>query len=260
MIENRRSNPQGTHAYRGYSKQSVANLSKTVWDSEMYEIGPSSYTTTSDVAGIEELTEPNIWPKVEPFFGWKKAMESYYHRLNRVGFSILSAIARVANLPESVLSAKFKHGPSTLRLLNYQALEEIKFSKATDSNIREHPLIVGPPHTDACGLSLIWQNDMGLQIKSESQEWTDIPKLNDSVSVHFGESLQILTNNIFKQTIHQVVGGLHTRRSLCFFLEPSLHATLEHANIKRGQKKDTNIITYADLLLSRRKSVSNREP
>ena len=61
LIENRRSNPQGTHAYRGYSKQSVANLSKTVWDSEMYEIGPSSYTTTSDVAGIEELTEPNIW-------------------------------------------------------------------------------------------------------------------------------------------------------------------------------------------------------
>ena len=140
------------------------------------------------------------------------------------------SIGRAAGFTDEDLSSRFEGGNSTLRLLNYPARsgDSIVVNELPDDRFGDDkglPLATGR-HTDAAGVSLLWQGQPGLQAQAPDGTWRDVPRLENCISVHLGTVLEIMTNGRVPATPHRVIDQGTPRQSVGFFLEPALGAQL----------------------------------
>ena len=219
--------PDGKTVYRGYA----ASLEPDGWAfNEIYDIGPEKPFAGPTVEGMAVFSEENIWPDVEPCPGWKLAMRAYYAHLHGVANAVMLSAGRFAGFSDRELEARFCEGNSTLRLLNYpvKPADMRITNEMPDTRCRDEetlPLATGR-HTDAAGVSILWQRQPGLQAQAPDGTWRDVAKIKDCLSVHLGTVLEIMTGGKVPATPHRVIDHGIPRQSIGFFLEPGLGAQL----------------------------------
>jgi hypothetical protein len=98
------------------------------------------------------------------------------------------------------------------------------------------PPLAASKHTDVAGVSLLWQREPGLQAQSADRTWHDVPMLPNTVSVHLGTVLQLMTDGRVPATPHRVVDHGQHRQSVAFFVEPGLGTRL--APLQRHTEPD----------------------
>lgn len=248
----KRSDPSSDRMYRGYYSTPAGHRFSHL---EYFDIGPDRNLAVPNLLDADMFIEPNVWPDYEPAPGWHAAMLEHYAMLERLGQTVLYALADAMRVDLSALKSRFDYGNSTMRLLRYPTRPtdtpiDTTPGKATlgrDPN--EEAMAIGR-HTDGCGLSLLWQRDPGLQGQASDGTWFDVPTTDNGVSVHIGDVVDSLTEGRMPATPHRVFNQPTERRSLGFFLEPTLVANCAPIGPKSLYER-AELDSYCALLLRR---------
>ena len=227
--------PDNANQWRGYWPPTEKRLLKN----EQYDLGPSSPMTGPNLAGIELLAEPNALPDPEPVPEWTATAQAHYAHLNHVAQAMIRSIGRSAGFAEAEIAKRFNGANSTLRFLSYPG-------GATGQTAPDGAVLSAGRHTDSSGLSLLWQEDPGLQAEGQDGVFRDIPVVPNAISVHVGDVMTRMTDGIVPATPHRVISSDTARRSVGFFLEPALGASVTSAS-NTGQVRVED--TYAWQLL-----------
>ncbi|MEX0281228.1 MAG: 2OG-Fe(II) oxygenase family protein [Arenibacterium sp.] len=212
--------PENPNWYRGYWPMTPGRLLRN----DFYDVGPASPQSSLELDGIDILTEPTPWPQREPQMDWARNVRAHYDHLNEVALAMIRSLGRSAGFDSDEIAARFEGAHSTLRFLNY-------------GDATSEPVIApdGTPlaavrHTDASGLSLLWQDAPGLQAEGTDGRFRDIPPLENAISVHVGDVMTTLTRGVVPATPHRVLASDNPRKSVGFFLEPALDAPVTPAD------------------------------
>lgn len=212
--------PENHNWYRGYWPITPGRLLRN----DFFDVGPAEPTCDLDLDGIDILTEPTPWPEVEPSVGWSAEVRRHYDHLNGVALVMIRSLGRSAGFDAEEISGRFDGAHSTLRFLNYGA------ATAEPVIAPDGTPLAAVRHTDASGLSLLWQDAPGLQAEGADGQFRDIPPLDNAISVHVGDVMTSLTRGVVPATPHRVLASDHPRKSVGFFLEPALDAPVTPAD------------------------------
>ena len=251
-VATRRNRPGSTNIYRGY----VSTLEERRWAyNEMFDIGPERPFSLPPLRGANMFTEPNLWPASEPAPGWRGAILAYFSQLEHLGQAVLSALCEYLEISRAQMEARFDEGNGTLRLLNYPTRPDgLELTESIPEELKageDRPQLVAGRHTDGCALSLLWQREPGLQAQAPDGRWQNIPRLENSVSVHLGDVFEGLTSGKLRATPHRVIDGGGQRCSIGYFVEPNPAASCAPLEGAREPETRAGGDSYAALLLRR---------
>ncbi len=225
--------PSGPAVYRGWK----SFLQPEAWAyNQMFDIGPRHPHPAPPVVGMHHFAEGNSLPTTEPCQGWFAAADAYYDLMLDVGTRVMLSAARWAGFDDALVADGFREGNSTLRLLDYPPKPGGLAIQSESAGVPGRPPLAASKHTDVAGVSLLWQREPGLQAQSADRVWHDVPMLPNTVSVHLGTVLQLMTDGRVPATPHRVVDHGQHRRSVAFFVEPGLGTQL--APVRAGDIAD----------------------
>lgn len=78
-------------------------------------------------------------------------------------------------------------------------------------------------HADYGMLTILHMNECkaSLQVKTQEGEWLKVSPIENCFVVNIGDMLTVMTNGIYKSTLHRVIhNGDKYRTSVPFFFEP----------------------------------------
>ncbi|EFA84105.1 hypothetical protein PPL_03178 [Heterostelium album PN500] len=149
-------------------------------------------------------------------------IDEHYLDMKNIICMLLRAIASALNLDREYFARHYDYPLAAMRLMHYTANLDLP-------NTGEI-VLGGGEHTDYGILTILQQDDVGgLQVKTMSDEWIDVPFVKDSYVVNIGDMLQRWTNDIYRSTAHRVLRppkGVH-RYSIPFFGEPHTDTIVE---------------------------------
>jgi isopenicillin N synthase-like dioxygenase len=224
--------------YRGYWPCTPERLLQN----DFFDVGPDKPEDGPDLPGIEILTEATPWPDPEPRPGWSGTVRAHYEHLNTVGLALIRSIGRSAGFDEAVIRDRYDGRHSTLRFLHYHD------GAANPQPAPDGAILSAGRHTDANGLSLLWQDSPGLQAEGQDGVFRDIPTAPNAISLHVGDVMTRFSGGLVPATPHRVLAAKGPRRSVGFFLEPRLSSPVTPAD--RPDSETTLRDTYAWQLLS----------
>ena len=157
---------------------------------------------------------PNLWPSGLP--GFREAVLAYCDAMDALSARVLRVVAVALELPATTFDAAFADSQFTFRMTHYPpvAAEPNQFGIA--------------PHTDANFLTFLAQSDVpGLQVRTPSGDWVDVPYVPGSYAVNTGDMMVRWTNGRFKSTPHRALPpvGRH-RYAIPFFLGPHMDTVI----------------------------------
>ena len=161
------------------------------------------------------LVGPNLWPDALP--GFRENVLTYTDTMDGVSRRVLPVVATALDLPPTTFDADFTDNQFTFRLSHYPPVPAApnQFGIA--------------PHTDANFLTFLAQTEIpGLQVRTPSGTWIDVPYVPDSFAVNSGDMLHRWTNGRFKSTPHRAVPpvGRH-RYAIPYFVGPHIDTVIE---------------------------------
>jgi isopenicillin N synthase-like dioxygenase len=166
-------------------------------------------------ASDDPLREPTPLPEEEDLPGWRAAVAAYYQAMEHIAGILMRSLARSLGLADGYFDESFRHGLSTLRLIRYPPRDGGEFQ------------LVGAPHTDSGFLTLLAQEGVGgLQARSRDGHWIDVPPLEDTLVVNFGQVLEQWSAGRIRATEHRVLGSGILRYSIPFFYEARADAII----------------------------------
>uniref|UniRef100_A0A674PRH2 Si:dkey-10o6.2 n=1 Tax=Takifugu rubripes TaxID=31033 RepID=A0A674PRH2_TAKRU len=151
---------------------------------------------------------------------------AFFLRCGELSQRVLRLMAHSLDLdPDIFLSAHQLVGTSgnatTLRALYYPPVDA-RTSKRDQLRCGEH--------SDYGSITLLFQASEGLQVRSRSGHYLNIPVIPEAVLVNVGDLMQRWTNDHFVSSLHRVLlppaGDSSTRQSLAFFLQPDDEAII----------------------------------
>jgi isopenicillin N synthase-like dioxygenase len=220
--------PQNPNVYRGWFPLQPGHLTAK----EGIDIGGDvAYGPAVTVAG-DPLREPSALPEEACLPGWRAAVAAYYRAMERVAGQLMRSLARSLGLRADYFDDSFRHGLSTLRLIRYPPRDAAELAAVTDPGIwvaadagRRH--LAGAPHTDSGFVTLLAQDGVaGLQARSPDGSWIDVPPLEGTLVVNFGQVLEQWSAGRIRATEHRVLGAGIERYSIPFFYEARAEATI----------------------------------
>ncbi len=222
--------PANRNLYRGWFplQDNVGSYKEGI------DIGPDVADPTRAAAGAggDPLLEPTPLPPEAALPGWRAAAAAYYCAMERLGLTLMQALARGLNLPETAFDGAFAGGISTLRLIRYPPRRPESYAALPDGtawvvHAGERRLLIGGAHHDSGFVTLLAQDGVaGLQAQAEDGSWLDVPPEEGTLAVNFGLLLERWTAGRVKATRHRVLGGDRTRHSIPFFFEPRADALI----------------------------------
>ncbi|MEY4922594.1 MAG: hypothetical protein RLY17_1311 [Pseudomonadota bacterium] len=154
----------------------------------------------------------NQWPESLPEL--KDTILEYNKTLTKISIDLIRALAIGLGLPEHSFDGIYGKTPN----------EHIKLIKYPRNESTQERQGVGA-HKDSGLLTLILQDDnKGLQVKINDNEWIDALPIKDTFVVNLGELLELATNGYLRATVHRVLpqDKLTERISIAYFLGASL--------------------------------------
>jgi isopenicillin N synthase-like dioxygenase len=220
--------PQNRNVYRGWFPLQPGNLTAK----EGIDIGGDiAHGPGMTVAG-DPLREASPLPEEDRLPGWRAAAATYYRAMERVAEGLMRSLARSLGLPAGYFDAAFRHGLSTLRLIRYPPRSAAELATVTDPALwvegqSQRRYLIGAPHTDSGFVTLLAQDGVaGLQARSREGRWTDVPPLEGTLVVNFGQVLEQWSAGRIRATEHRVLGSGVERCSIPFFYEARADATI----------------------------------
>ncbi len=220
--------PENRNIYRGWFPVQPGNLTSK----EGIDIGGDvAHGSDITVAG-DPLRERSPLPEDDRLPGWRAAVAAYYLAMERVAAALMRSLARSLGLPQDYFDDSFRRGLSTLRLIRYPPRQPAELATVTDPAVwveaqGTHRYLVGAPHTDSGFITLLAQDHVGgLQARSRDGRWIDVPPLDDTLVVNFGQVLEQWSAGRIRATEHRVLGSGVERYSIPFFYEARAEATI----------------------------------
>jgi len=153
----------------------------------------------------------NVW--IDGIENFKESCIEMFDTFDRSGRRLLTAIARVLDLPSDYFEDKVQLGNSVLRVIHYPPMppnptESIRAGAHEDINVIT--LLLGA-------------EEPGLQVLTRQGEWLSVNPVPGSMVVNVGDMLQRLTNGRLRSTSHRVINPVseraqNARYSMPFFL------------------------------------------
>jgi isopenicillin N synthase-like dioxygenase len=227
--------PENTNVYRGWFPLQPGNLTRK----EGIDIGGDLVHGSAVTVAGDPLREPSPLPRDGDLPGWREAAAAYYRAMERTAGVLLRSLARSLGLRPQYFDSSFRRGLSTLRLIRYPPRDAADLAAVRDPALwvqfegeRRH--LVGAPHTDSGFVTLLAQDGVpGLQARSRSGQWLDVPPLEGTLVVNFGQVLEQWSAGRILATEHRVLGSGRERFSIPFFYEARADATIAPLPIDR---------------------------
>jgi isopenicillin N synthase-like dioxygenase len=219
--------PENRNIYRGWFPLQPGNLTFK----EGIDIGNDVAYGQSAVAG-DPLREPTPLPEDVRLPGWREFVAIYFRAMERVAETLMRSLSRSLGLPGDYFDDAFHRGLSTLRLIHYPSRNAADLAAVTDPAVWVEPRatgrhIVGAAHTDSGFITLLAQDGVsGLQARSVDGRWIEVPPLEGTVVVNFGQVLEQWSAGRIRATEHRVLGKGVERNSIPFFYEARADATI----------------------------------
>ena len=212
--------PDNPNVYRGFFPLQPGNVTAK----QGIDLGPDLVYGADVVRADDPLREPTPLPQEAELPGWRAAARRYYVAMEQVSRALMQSVARSFGLEQQYFDAAFQRGLSTLRLLHYPARSAAELGRADPAVWVEHQgerrHLTGAPHTDSGFLTLLAQDGAaGLQARSRDGAWVDVPPVEGSLAVNFGQVLERWSAGRIRATEHRVIGGASERFSIPFFYE-----------------------------------------
>lgn len=198
--------------FRGYSQL----LNERDWREQMH-FGWELPASADGSPGPQQLAGPNLWP-TESGSAWRATMLAFLAAADGVGQRLLALLEPLLNLPTGYFAGQAQPTPYLLmKLLCY------------------HPPAAGAaaqqgiaPHCDWSWLTLLLQDQPGLQVRTRDGRWLPVPPVADTLVVNLGELLALVTAGQCHAVPHQVrhLAGRQPRLSIPVFINPSLSAVI----------------------------------
>uniref|UniRef100_A0A2N9EK32 Fe2OG dioxygenase domain-containing protein n=1 Tax=Fagus sylvatica TaxID=28930 RepID=A0A2N9EK32_FAGSY len=152
--------------------------------------------------------KPHLFPKLPlPF---RDTLEAYSCDLKALTMKILDAMANSLRMEATDMRAMFDEGHQGMRMNYYPPCPQPE-------------LVIGlNPHSDAAGLTILLQvNEMeGLQVRKDGM-WIPVKPLHNAFVVNIGDSLEIVTNGVYRSIEHRAtVNSEKERLSIATFYSP----------------------------------------
>lgn len=206
--DKRRLQVPGIAGARGYTPfgTEIAKGAKHVDLKEFFHVGrdlPPGHRLTAQQPN-------NVWPDAPE--GFRETLSGMFAELDRVGATLLSAIARYLGLTPNWFDATIADGNSVLRLLHYPPV------KGSPDGIRAEA------HEDINTITLLLgAEEAGLEILDRDGGWLPVAPPPGALAVNVGDMLQRLTNHRLPSTTHRVRNpdagrAGHSRYSMPYFL------------------------------------------
>jgi isopenicillin N synthase-like dioxygenase len=181
---------------------------------------------------------PNVWPDALP--GFRENVLAYTDAMDALSARVLPLVASALDLPADFFASAFADGQFTFRMTHYPPVA----AAANQYGIA--------PHTDANFLTFLAQSDVpGLQVKTPSGDWVDVPYVPGSYAVNTGDTIHRWSNGRVKSTPHRAVPPVgRDRYAIPFFLGPHLDTRIECLPTCRSAQNPERFppITYGDYL------------
>jgi isopenicillin N synthase-like dioxygenase len=220
--------PQNRNVYRGWFPLQPGNLTYK----EGLDLGGDVAHGAEICVPGDPLREPSPLPADERLPGWHAAVAAYYREMERVAEALMRSIARSLQLPQHYFDDAFRHGLSTLRLIRYPLREAAELAALPDPALwveadATRRYLVGAPHTDSGFITLLEQDGVGgLQARSRDGSWVEVPPLENTLVMNFGQVLEHWSAGRIRATEHRVLGHGMERHSIPFFYEARADATI----------------------------------
>lgn len=213
------------------------------------DVGDDAYYTSAE--GRAHFV-PNIWPARPP--GFERAATVYYRAMSELIRVLMRLAALALDVDERFFDDKVDRSIGTMRLNYYPAQAEAP----RPGQLR------ASAHTDYGGFTILSGEDVpgGLQVRTRSGAWVDVPTAPTSFVVNIGDLLMRWTNDRWLSNLHRVVnpplgpGPARARLSIAFFNHPNYDALIEclpsqgpprHPPVRSGEYRD---VKYAKTLLA----------
>lgn len=227
--------PENPNIYRGWFPLQPGNLTSK----EGIDIGGDLVHGAGVIVPGDPLREPSPLPGEHQVPGWREAVTGYYRAVERVAGTLMRSLARGLGLRPDYFDESFRRGLSTLRLIRYPPRDPVELAVVQDPAVwvefegtRRH--LVGAPHTDSGFVTLLAQDGVpGLQARSREGQWIDVPPLEGTLVVNFGQVLEQWSAGRIRATEHRVLGSGRERFSIPFFYEARADATIAPLPIDR---------------------------
>jgi isopenicillin N synthase-like dioxygenase len=220
--------PRNPNIYRGWFPAQRGTLTSK----EGIDLGGDiAHGSDLTVCG-DPLREATPLPGEDRLPGWRDAAAAYYRAMERVAATLMHSLARSLALPADYFDDAFRRGLSTLRLIRYPPRSPAELAAVADPSLWvETPsgrrALAGAPHTDSGFVTLLAQDRVaGLQVRARGGQWTDVPPLEESLVVNFGQVLEQWSAGRIRATEHRVLGSDAERYSIPFFYEARADATI----------------------------------
>jgi isopenicillin N synthase-like dioxygenase len=221
--------PENRNIYRGWFPLQPGNLTFK----EGIDIGSDVAHGPSVTMAGDPLREPSPLPEDDRLPGWRDCVATYYRAMERVAETLMRSLSRSLGVPADYFDDAFRGGLSTLRLIRYPSRSAADLAAFADPGIWVEPLatgrhIVGAAHTDSGFVTLLAQDGVpGLQARALDGRWIDVPPLEETLVVNFGQVLEQWSARRIRATEHRVLGSGLERNSIPFFYEARADATIE---------------------------------
>lgn len=196
--------------YRGYN--SIETGAHTCTPGDSADNPPDlKESFTIGAEPLPELTSPmhgpNQWPSEDDCKGFERAVRTYWDTLShRVAPRLMHALALSLDLPTDFFKSKAIHPHSQMVLLRYPPNKE-KNRRGCGA------------HTDCGFLTILTQDQDGLEVQRKDGKWVPAPVIPGTFVVNIGDMLAHWTNDRYKSTSHRVsnFSETETRYSIPFF-------------------------------------------
>jgi isopenicillin N synthase-like dioxygenase len=243
--------PENRNIYRGWFPMQPGNLTAK----DGIDLGGDVAHGAGITATNDPLREQSPLPDEDRLPGWHTAIAHYYLAMERVAGALMGSLARSLELPANFFDQSFHDGLSTLRLIRYAPRTSAELASVTDPRIWvEHEssrrYLVGAPHTDSGFVTLLAQDGVaGLQARSLNGGWIDVPPLEGTLVMNFGQVLEHWSARRIRATEHRVLGSDVERYSIPFFYEARADAMIAPLPIDSPDRFET--FEYGDFLWER---------
>ncbi|XP_028806000.1 protein SRG1 [Neltuma alba] len=155
------------------------------------------------------LRKPHLFPNLPlPF---KDDLEAYSVEVRKLALKILDEMVEALGMEEKEMRELFEEGWQSIRMNYYPPCPQPELVNGLS------------PHSDAAILAVVLQVnqvDQGLQIKKDGF-WLPVTFLPNAFVVNIGDTLEVLTNGIYKSIEHRaVVSSEKARMSIATFCGP----------------------------------------
>lgn len=168
---------------------------------------------------------------------FRDAIDNYYEKVSMLANELITIISDdiLKDIPAAVnIKTAFVNHTSLFRL-NYYPINPLNALEPSieGDGITSRRLGISR-HTDAGVLTLLLQEDKGLEVYSGSKqdnndgEWVPVDPVTGAITVNIGDMLQVWSNGRFKAAEHRVQASVDTPRyTAAFFYNPSYETIIQ---------------------------------